>query len=145
MEREQIRSTSPMGESLPQNILFAGSTMIWKETAPLRPRRPDHCSHNGLLKRTYPLTLVRSNTLIKKQRQTLSLELAFSHVLLRKGFTKTFCLFAMFGFHFRQRLVQIRGPGFPKGTNWSLRVRPVHLFLYLSADFGICIVVFFRA
>lgn len=57
MEREQIRSTSPMGESLPQNILFAGSTLIWKETVPLRPRRPDHCSHNGLLKRTYPLTL----------------------------------------------------------------------------------------
>lgn len=56
-KKEQIGSTTPMGKSLPQNISFAESALIWKETAPLRPRRPDHHSHDKLLKRTYPLTL----------------------------------------------------------------------------------------
>lgn len=60
-KKEQIGSTTPMGESLPQNISFAGSALIWKETAPLRPRRPDHHSHDRLLKRTYPLTFGQSS------------------------------------------------------------------------------------
>lgn len=78
-KKEQIGSTTPMGKSLPQNISFTGSTLIWKKNAPLKPKTPDHHSHDWLLEKNLSTDL-RSIVSIKKQRQSLSVVLVFSYM-----------------------------------------------------------------